>query len=192
VTATAERIALRRIDPQPWKNGCGLTRELAMAPPDAAMDDFDWRLSIAAVARDAPFSAFPGVDRCIVLLDGAGLLLRTDSASHRLDRPFVPLAFSGDEPVQAELIEGATTDFNVMVRRGRWRAEVDEVSAAPSPPADAGLLLCWHGGLQVHAPDGPSSLPGQHALLWRHGLPALSCAAESASTRALLVRLNAL
>lgn len=192
MTATVERIALRRIEPQPWKNGCGLTRELALAPDGATTADFDWRLSIAAVARDAPFSAFPGVDRCIVLLDGAGMLLRTGAATHRLDRPFVPLAFSGDDVVQAQLLEGATTDFNVMVRRGRWRADVSALSAGPSLPADAGLLLCWHGGLQVHAPDGPAALPGQHALLWRDGLPALTCAAESPATRALLVRLQSL
>lgn len=192
MTAAAERIALRRIEPRPWKNGCGLTRELALAPPGAPMDDFDWRLSIAVVARDAPFSAFPGVDRCIVLLDGNGMRLRTATGTHRLDRPGVPLAFSGDEAVEAELIDGATTDFNVMVRRGRWQAEVAEVAAGASPPADAGLLLCWHGGLQVHAPDGPTALAGQHALLWRDGLPALSCASESPSTRALLVRLTAL
>jgi uncharacterized protein len=191
VTPAAERIALRRIEPRPWKNGCGLTRELAIAPADA-MGDFDWRLSVAVVARDAPFSAFPGVDRCIVLLEGAGMLLRVGTETHRLDRPFAPLAFSGDDTADAELIEGATTDFNVMVRRGRWRAEVAELSPGTAQPADAGLLLCWHGGLQVHAPDGPAALPGQHALLWRDGLPALSCAAESPSTRALLVRLLAL
>ena len=191
MTATAERIALRRIEPRPWKNGCGLTREIALAPADA-MGEFDWRLSVAVVARDAPFSAFPGVDRSIVLLEGTGMLLRVGAALHRLERPFASLEFSGDEAVQAQLIEGATTDFNVMVRRGRWRAEVAELSPGTTMPADAGLLLCWHGGLQVHAPDGPAALPGQHALLWRDGLPALSCAVESPSTRALLVRLLAL
>ena len=74
-----ERFDLRQIAPQPWKNGAGLTREIAVARNAATECGFDWRLSVAEVARDAPFSAFPGVDRCIVLLRGAGLQLGADA-----------------------------------------------------------------------------------------------------------------
>ena len=82
----------------PWKNGAGLTRELAISPADASVDDFDWRISVAAIERDAPFSAFPGVDRCIVLLRGAGMRLRSvDGAiDRRLTQAYAPHRFSGD------------------------------------------------------------------------------------------------
>jgi environmental stress-induced protein Ves len=69
--AAAQRLDLRTLPPQRWKNGAGTTREIAVEPAGAGTDDFDWRLSLAEVDRDAPFSAFPGVDRCIVLLRGS-------------------------------------------------------------------------------------------------------------------------
>ena len=183
-----ETIALRRIAPQPWKNGAGLTRELAVAP---APDGFDWRLSIAEVARDAPFSAFPGIDRCIVLLDGAGMALRLPQCVHPLVQPFTAFEFSGDDAVDARLVDGPTTDFNVMVRRGRWRAEV-VAGPRDTAAADAGLLLCWRGSLHVQAAGTASTLPAQHARLWRNGLPPLSCMEDAPGTLALLVRLLAL
>lgn len=181
---TPERIDLRAVPPQPWKNGAGTTRELARR--DDGEGGFDWRVSVAEVAADAPFSPFPGIDRCIVLLDGHGLRLRTPRAVHRLARAFEPFGFSGDDAVDAELVDGPTTDFNVMVRRGRWLAEVGE----PPPvgePADAGLLLCWHGALQ--AGDG-HALAARQALLWSDGLPALTVRPTQPDTRALLVRLR--
>jgi environmental stress-induced protein Ves len=189
VSLAPERIDLRQRMPQPWKNGAGVTRELAVAPAGATMDGFDWRISIAEVARDAPFSAFPGVDRCIVLLDGAGMVLELPQRSHRLERTFEPFAFSGDEAVDARLIDGPTVDFNVMVRRGRWRAQVSTPSTQRAAPADAGLLLCWRGALRL---QGGRTLPEQHACVWRDGLPAVSCEPASPATRALLVRLVAL
>lgn len=38
-------------------------------PPGAGMDSFAWRVSVATIARPGPFSAFPGVDRQIMLLE---------------------------------------------------------------------------------------------------------------------------
>ena len=80
-----ERIDLRLIAPQPWKDGAGMTREIAVGGADA--ENFDWRISVAALTGDAPFSAYPGIDRCITLLHGAGMArpLRCDRArAHRL------------------------------------------------------------------------------------------------------------
>jgi len=59
--------------PQPWKNGGGTTREVCAFPPGATLDGFDWRLSMATVAKDGPFSAFPGIDRVLIVLAGGGL-----------------------------------------------------------------------------------------------------------------------
>ena len=56
----------------PWKNGGGTTAEVAVHPPGAGLDDFDWRISMADVAVDGPFSRFPGVDRTLVLAEGRG------------------------------------------------------------------------------------------------------------------------
>ena len=42
--AAKDRIA------QPWKNGGGVTREIAVEPPGAGFDSFGWRVSTAVVA----------------------------------------------------------------------------------------------------------------------------------------------
>ncbi|MGR7000643.1 HutD/Ves family protein [Yinghuangia aomiensis] len=68
----------------PWRNGGGETREVAAEP--SADGGFAWRVSIATIAQDGPFSAFPGVDRTITLLEGAGVHLVGDGLDHLLDR----------------------------------------------------------------------------------------------------------
>ena len=105
----------------PWKNGGGETTEIAAFPADASLDTFQWRVSMARVASDGAFSLFPGIDRTLTVLDGAGLQVRVGASEpHALrlgDRPF---AFPGDVDTHATLIDGAITDLNVMTRRGSW------------------------------------------------------------------------
>jgi environmental stress-induced protein Ves len=106
----------------PWRNGGGSTREYLREPADD--EDFDWRLSVAEVATDGPFSAFPGVDRILVLLAGNGMELRSAERSVVLGEPLQHLAFSGEAGIQAHLLDGPTTDLNLMWRRDRYRAVV--------------------------------------------------------------------
>ncbi len=174
--ASCEPFDLRDLAPQRWKNGAGLTREIAVSPPGAPPDTFDWRISIAEVEQDAPFSVFPGIDRCIVLLRGSGMILHAANGElvHRLDRRHEPFRFSGDLPLDATLLGGPSTDFNVMTRRGRFRAEVTPYSGeARLPEGDAGLLLCSEGDWRVEGPKALELAPLQ-GLLWREGRPALS------------------
>ncbi|MFO6420529.1 HutD family protein [Hylemonella sp. W303a] len=143
----------------PWKNGGGVTREIVCQPPGAGMDAFDWRVSIAHIASDGPFSRFEQVDRVITLLEGAGVRLHSHDGAvdHRLDRPWEPFAFPGEAPVQGDLIAGDCHDFNVMTRRGRCRAQVVVVREAVSlPPTDAGLLMVLAGHWQL---AGASNAP---------------------------------
>ena len=75
----------------PWKNGGGSTQELACWPPGADMNSFEWRGSLATVDRPGPFSAFPAIDRQIMLLGGDGLHLRGPGWEHRLEQRWQPL-----------------------------------------------------------------------------------------------------
>src|SRR5580704_9253002 len=59
----------------PWKNGGGETTEIAVAPEGAGLDALDWRVSMARVATDGPFSAFPSIDRTLSVLAGVGIAL---------------------------------------------------------------------------------------------------------------------
>jgi hypothetical protein len=137
---------------RPWKNGLGRTRELAVEPPGAGMEDFLWRVSVAEVDSAAPFSAFPGIDRSIVLLDGAGFRMTMDDGrTHALTEPFVPFAFAGEARVAVTLAGGPTRDFNLMLRRGQARGHV----AVWRQPADCvlqastALLFCARGQLRI-------------------------------------------
>ena len=105
-----------------WKNGAGWTSEI-MKVPDA--DDWDWRLSIAEIETDAPFSAFPGVERELVLLSGNGLRLRFDDGEmHQLLPPHDRLCFAGERSAFGELVDGATRDFNLMWKRDAVDAQL--------------------------------------------------------------------
>ena len=111
--------------PQPWRNGLGLTREIARFPADADTQSYLWRVSVAEVDSAAPFSAFPGIDRHIVLLDGDGFSMTLDGIRvHRLQTPLEPFAFPGEAAVEVTLAGGSTRDFNLMVRRAQARGSV--------------------------------------------------------------------
>ena len=106
-----------------WRNGFGWTREILKCPE--AADDWDWRLSIAEIERDGPFSTFDGVDRELVLLHGNGVRLRFDDGEVRdVEPPHGRVRFAGECAVSGELIDGTTHDFNLMWRRERIDAHL--------------------------------------------------------------------
>jgi environmental stress-induced protein Ves len=106
-----------------WKNGGGVTWQVASEPPGAGFE-FDWRISLAQVAADGPFSSFPGVDRILTVLEGAMRLSLTGRAPIVLDQTSAPFGFAGDDDCAAEVI-APVVDLNLMVRRDSFRAEVE-------------------------------------------------------------------
>jgi len=184
-----ERFDLRTITPQPWKNGAGLTREIAFGGASAM--DFDWRISLAEVERDAPFSAFAGIERCIVLWRGAGMRLRSADGAidHALVTPLAPFRFSGDVALDASLVDGSSSDFNVMTRRGVFCSEVRcERHTTELRGGDATLLLCSAGEWQITT-DAASPLSPLQALLWRKPLDTLRVEPLGDDAALLVVRL---
>lgn len=115
----------------PWKNGGGETAEIAVHPAGADLAAFDWRVSMATIASDGPFSLFPGIDRTLAVLSGAGIRLDVAGfAGQRLTPESPPLAFPADAPAGASLIAGPITDLNVMTRRGRCRHSLAPLTVA--------------------------------------------------------------
>lgn len=109
-----------------WKNDGGWTTEIARSD-DAACGDggFRWRVSIAEIESDGPFSAFPGIARDLLLLDGDGIELAIgDAAPLQLRQRFERAHFDGAAAVQCRLLAGPTRDFNVMARHDAVRADV--------------------------------------------------------------------
>ena len=153
------RFDLARLPATAWKNGGGTTREILSWPPDAGLDAFDWRVSVATIGASGPFSAFTGVARTIMLLDGDGVQLEGKGVQHRLDVPHEPFAFDGDTPLACTLLGTESRDFNVMARRARGTAEVRVLAARETLDACThGVLMALQGSCELACED---SSPGE-------------------------------
>jgi environmental stress-induced protein Ves len=118
--SAAERVAA------PWKNGGGITREIAVSPAGAGLGDFDWRVSTAEVRTAGPFSSFAGIDRTLCVLAGELLLAVHGRAGVVLAPDSAPFAFAADVAAHAEP-RSPVVDLNVMTRRGRFEARVVQI-----------------------------------------------------------------
>ena len=143
-----------------WGNGAGWTREIHAEP---SAEHWDWRLSIAEIEQDAPFSAFPGVDRELVLLSGNGLRLRfADGEAHDLLPPHQRLRFAGERALTGELIEGRTEDFNLM-----WRRDAVQAQLWHRPLVGTMVVFVDPGSTWVlHLLAGRARIEGERPLGW--------------------------
>jgi len=147
-----------------WKNERGWTREIARSP---AQGEWNWRLSIAEIEEDAPFSRFDGIERELVLLSGNGLRLRfDDGAVDELLPPHDRVRFAGERGVQGELVDGPTQDFNLM-----WRRDAIDAQLWHRPLVGPMVMFVEPGSIwAVHL------IAGQARFADASGLPALATA----------------
>ena len=109
----------------PWKNGKGVTLELAINN-QATLSNFDWRLSIATVDSNGEFSDFEGYTRNLVLIDGNGVVLsHNKNQIDRLENILDFSTFDGKDKTIAKLISGPITDFNLMTRMKDFAGSVE-------------------------------------------------------------------
>lgn len=143
----------------PWANGRGQTVEMARADgPDGML----WRLSMARVDADGPFSIFPGVERNLTVISGPGFDLR-GALSLRAD-PLVPVAFPGDVALSAEGVTAPCDDVNMMTARALPRPVVKVERAGAVLDADAHWFLLALGPASVNGRP-----MGRHDLIRLHG-----------------------
>lgn len=135
-----------------WKNGGGTTRTLAVEPANAGLNDFLWRISLAEIVSPGSFSSFDGVDRTIMLWSGDGVVLCSPAwEQHALTTRWEPFSFPGEDDVACELVGDATTDLNLMVRRGQVEAELltYRSGAVLSAPMQEVVILCAQGEISI-------------------------------------------
>lgn len=171
----------------PWKNGGGVTREIAAAPEGSGTEDFGWRVSLAEVAADGPFSEFPGVDRTLTLAEGAGMDLTVSGVPRRVDERYAPCDFPGDEPTGCRLLGGPVVNFNVMYRRGRVEADTAVVRgglALAVPPQTVLLVVALEGPARLDHAGGTIGLGPYDAALLE--APAAPCRVRTAGRTAVV------
>lgn len=185
----------------PWRNGRGITEELAISPASACFEasDFEWRISRAAIAESGSFSCFAGFDRLLVILDGGGIRIdHGDSAPRTRLRPLEPYHFRGIWQTRAELVDGPVRDFNVLYRPERVHADVEPLRigrrrarlAIESPTAFLHLVA---GSLRARltGEEEPFDLAAGWSLSLSDLLPTdeLDLQGQAEDTLALLVRI---
>ena len=187
--------ALSDLPASPWKNGGGSTRTLAVQPPDAALDDFVWRVSLAEVSSPGEFSLFPGIDRIILLWSGNGLVLRAADWTLTLQQPLQPFCFKGEDKMVCDLISGATTDLNIMIRRDIADATVCVAHEAVTiaSPAETSIVLCARGSVQISAGGvAEAILHEEEFVCIQHCGPGTTLAPASDDAKFLFISLSPL
>jgi environmental stress-induced protein Ves len=154
----------------PWKNGGGSTTEIAVAPSGASLDDFDWRVSMARVACDGPFSEFAGIDRTLAIVKGGGLTLAIGGAVPvMLDGNSEPIRFPGDMPTSARLLAGEIIDLNVMTRRERFEHRLRRIlvpARCDFEGYDIALAVAYGDAVELSSPHEKIALAeGDTAIL---------------------------
>jgi environmental stress-induced protein Ves len=150
-----EIIRFAELRSEPWRNGGGVSRELASHPKAASAQDgaWDWRVSIADVTKAGDFSAFPGMERVLTVVDGELLLLTLDGAEHPLEK-YRPFRFSGDAAAHGALPTGDIRDLNVITRTGSFKGftSIIELSKKRAHPVFAGQLAVLLQGQATVSP----------------------------------------
>lgn len=164
---TWQLMSLADAVPSPWRNGGGVTRELAARPAG----DWTWRISVAEVAASGAFSFFEGAQRWFAVLGGKGVRLKVADVEHRLTRASAPFEFAGELAVYCELSDGPTQDLNLMVRRERATARMERIEGVHRHVARPGVVA-------VYACDAPARVRDEHGPL---NVPACSLAWRPAS-----------
>jgi uncharacterized protein len=154
----------------PWRNVGGTTWEIARGclGPAGADSEWDWRLSLAEIAVDGPFSVFHDIDRLLTVLSGEGLALTLGAVPERILRPLDAIGFPGEVNVSCRLLGGPTRDLNLMVdrRRARYAAGLTRPGEARRlGPAALLLVLALEGAVEIKAgealimvPDGAAAI----------------------------------
>jgi uncharacterized protein len=163
---TWQLVRLADATPSPWRNGGGVTSELAAWP---SAGEWIWRISAAEVAASGPFSRFPGVQRWFAVLNGQGVRLKLPHTEHELTRASSAFQFKGELAVDCELRDGPTQDLNLMVRRDRAQGRMERIAGVQPRQARPGMVLA------LYAVDGPARITGAqgsfavpaHSLAWR-------------------------
>jgi environmental stress-induced protein Ves len=156
----------------PWANGGGVSYEVARFPE---MGDFDWRVSLADISEDGPFSLLPGIDRTLVVVSGGPVALFEQLSSPQVGpdgscegtqtieslplkhlRNFEPWQFAGEQSLYCSLACENVQDLNVMTRRETCTSKVrihdasTRIDVDHRDSRDVTIVIGLTGVIQIH------------------------------------------
>jgi len=147
----------------PWNNGAGITYDIALSAPDEPF----WRLSLAEMPTDAPFSLFPNLSRILTVVQGVGLKLLSNETTYAA--PFeTPVAFSGDVSLVGQLKDGPVQNYNLVFDETQFQATVIVGDASTISLENAYItavyLLAGHAKLNRETANAGDTLLGRNDL----------------------------
>lgn len=159
----------------PWRNGGGVTRELAVWPAPGA---WHWRMSVAEVDRSGPFSRFEGIERWLAVVQGAGVQLDVGVGPHAVEAAptsrtltvaDAPFYFDGDAATDCHLRDGPSQNFNLMVRKSAQPSRMVRVPEHYNNTVDAPKIVAVYAmntGVKVEFNHENVYVPPA-TLIWR-------------------------
>jgi environmental stress-induced protein Ves len=162
---TFQLVRLSDMAPVPWRNGGGVTRELAVS---STHGEWHWRMSVAEVDASGPFSRFDGTDRWFAVLEGEGVQLDVQGEAHCITRNSAPFYFDGGATTHCTLVDGRTQDFNLIVRRGSTPARMLRINVPTSFVLGAPKIIAVYAmnmGASVQFDSKLMQIPPQ-SLVW--------------------------
>ncbi|PTM40746.1 HutD family protein [Bosea sp. 124] len=156
---------------KPWKNGGGVTLDIADAArpgaDPAGWEGMIWRLGRTAIVQPGPFSDLTGYERLQAVIVGSGLVLDGADGEIDLRLPLRPARYDGGLPLVSRLESGPVEVLNLIADRAL--CAIDLVVAAPGEgiALTAGAIhILYAPGEAVSGRCGGErfALPGGHAL----------------------------
>jgi uncharacterized protein len=175
----------------PWRNGAGTTLEIARRPSSGV--EFIWRLSLASISRSGPFSAYPGYQRVVTLVEGEGFTLAGSGIrEHTLQQVGASAHFPGAAETHCTLLAGPCTDLSLMVREpgaigAVSRVGLHERSDLEPEPDALRAVYCLAGDVEFWLPGGEGgALERRDTLLYREVSGPVSLRATSGASASVL------
>lgn len=151
---------LSLVPAQPWKNGGGITRPLAEL-------DNEWRVSLANVDANGPYSRFEGMIRLSLVIKGKGVVLRNSEAVIALEY-HVSTLYDGSLDWTASLIDAPVVALNVMARSDKYLPSASILTTQMKlPQGAAAVILSGHSRCTVRPADSDATveIPPRHFVV---------------------------
>ena len=145
----------------PWANGRGTSYEIASNRNSEGL--WTWRLAMAPVNEDGPFSRIECVNRSLVVVEGAGMKLLVDRKNVQCE-PLQVVQFRGEAVTEASLIDGPILDINLMVRRNDAIGTMQIIDHAEQL-LEASMVVAISGPAVVICDDAEVRLEQYDALI---------------------------